>query len=131
MQKVAKELLGMLGWPAIAARLAAAEAAVAPLAGVCVCVCLCARTPFTSQSIHLPCVCPVCPPTGPHTTAGNLAALHTTLAAAHAAAGGGSSGVAASGSSSGAAAAAAGAGGSGGQLDLQVLRTMMQVGMRV
>jgi hypothetical protein len=32
MQKVAKELLGMLSWPAIAARLAAAEAAAAPLA---------------------------------------------------------------------------------------------------
>jgi hypothetical protein len=33
MQKVAKELLGMLGWPAIAARLAAAETAAGPLAG--------------------------------------------------------------------------------------------------
>jgi hypothetical protein len=32
MQKVAKELLGMLSWPAIAARLAAAETAAAPLA---------------------------------------------------------------------------------------------------
>ncbi|KAF6250062.1 hypothetical protein COO60DRAFT_1706247 [Scenedesmus sp. NREL 46B-D3] len=32
MQKVAKELLGMLSWPAIAARLAAAEVAAAPLA---------------------------------------------------------------------------------------------------
>lgn len=31
MQKVAKELLGMLSWPGIAARLAAAEAAVGPL----------------------------------------------------------------------------------------------------
>lgn len=32
MQKVAKELLGMLSWPAITARTAAAEAAAAPLA---------------------------------------------------------------------------------------------------
>lgn len=31
MQKVAKELLGMLSWPGIAARLAAAEVAVGPL----------------------------------------------------------------------------------------------------
>jgi hypothetical protein len=31
MQKVAKELLGMLTWPGVAARLAAAEAAVGPL----------------------------------------------------------------------------------------------------
>ena len=31
MQKVAKELLGMLSWPGVAARLAAAEAAVGPL----------------------------------------------------------------------------------------------------
>lgn len=32
MQKVAKELLGMLSWPAVAARLAAADAAVPQLA---------------------------------------------------------------------------------------------------
>lgn len=35
MQKVAKELLGMLSWPGIAARLAAAEAAVGPLSSEC------------------------------------------------------------------------------------------------
>jgi hypothetical protein len=36
MQKVAKELLGMLSWPGIAARLAAAEVALGALASECV-----------------------------------------------------------------------------------------------
>lgn len=46
MQKVAKELLGMLSWPGIAARLASAEGALGALSSECGVGSACARHCF-------------------------------------------------------------------------------------
>lgn len=147
MQKVAKELLGMLSWPGIAARLASAEGALGALSSECgvavhapqgiasdcwvqrgaaadmdkllVCLCCQARCVCMHACKQRLMVC-ACVRLCP---GGNLAAVHNLAAAS---AGGSNSSSTAAGDTTASASAAG-----GGQLDREVLRRMMQVGATV